>query len=125
MISGGAPLSDDATHARSRCAFGARRELRAGTSTARSSRGILRGMTAAKIAISLPEPLVAHARNEVRQGRAASVSAYVASAVAKQAESDDLTAMLDAMLMASGGPMTRRERAWADGVLGLKGRRKR
>jgi len=74
-------------------------------------------MTVAKIAISLPELLVAHVRKEVRRGRAASVSAYVANAVAKQAENDDLDAMLDAMLVASGGPMTRRERAWADRVL--------
>lgn len=82
-------------------------------------------MTAAKIAISLPEPLVAHVRKEVRRGRASSVSAYVAHAVAQQAENDDLTAMLDALLLASGGPMTRRERAWADGALGLGKRRKR
>jgi len=74
-------------------------------------------MTAAKIAISLPESLLAHVRNAVRRGRAASVSAYVANAVAKQAENDDLDAILDAMLAASGGPMTRRERAWADRVL--------
>lgn len=86
---------------------------------------MMSGMTVAKIAISLPEPLVAHVREEVRRGRAASVSAYVASAVAKQAESDDLAAMLDEMLAASGGPMTRTERAWADGALGLKRKRKR
>lgn len=82
-------------------------------------------MTVAKIAISLPESLVTHVRGEVRRGRATSVSAYVASAVAKQAENDDLAAMLDEMLAASGGPMTRAERAWADGVLGLKAKRKR
>jgi Arc/MetJ-type ribon-helix-helix transcriptional regulator len=82
-------------------------------------------MTAAKIAISLPRELVTHVRGEVQRGRAASVSAYVASAVAKQAENDDLTEMLDEMLAASGGPMTRAERAWADGVLGVRGKRKR
>lgn len=53
------------------------------------------------------------------------MSAYVASAVAKQAENDDLAEMLDEMLAATGGPMTRGERAWADGVLGLKAKRKR
>ena len=82
-------------------------------------------MTVAKIAISLPEPLVAHARQQVRRGRATSVSAYVAKAVAAQAENDDLSAMLDEMLAASGGPMTRAERAWADAALGLRSKRRR
>jgi len=53
------------------------------------------------------------------------VSAYVANAVAKQAENDDLGAMLEAMLAASGGPMTRRERAWADGVRGVTAKKPR
>jgi len=53
------------------------------------------------------------------------VSAYVAGAVAKQAENDDLAGMLDEMLATSGGPMTRAERAWADRVLGLRAGRRR
>lgn len=86
---------------------------------------MLPGMTSAKIAISLPEPLVAHARKQVRRGRATSVSAYIAKAVAAQAENDDLSAMLDAMLAASGGPMTRAERGWADAALGRRSKARR
>jgi antitoxin ParD1/3/4 len=76
-------------------------------------------MTVAKIAISLPEPLLAHARKQVVRGRAASVSAYVARAVAAQVENDELGAMLDEMLERAGGPVSARERAWADRALGV------
>lgn len=83
-------------------------------------------MTAAKIAISLPEGLVQHVRTEVRRGRAPSVSAYVMRAVEQQAANDDLASMLDEMLAATGGPMTSKERGWADRVLGAaKTKRKR
>jgi len=82
-------------------------------------------MTALKIAVSLPEPLVEHVRKQVRQGRAASVSAYVAEALAQKADSDDLAAMLEEQLAASGGPISRTERAWADRALGIKPKRKR
>ena len=86
---------------------------------------MLDGMTALKIAVSLPEPLVAHVRKQVKRGRAASVSAYVAEALAQKAESDDLAAMLEEQLAATGGPITRSERAWADRALGIKPKRKR
>jgi Arc/MetJ-type ribon-helix-helix transcriptional regulator len=86
---------------------------------------MLAGMTALKIAVSLPEPLVAHVRKQVRRGRAASVSAYVADALKQKAESDELATMLEEALSASGGPMTRTERAWADRALGVAPKRKR
>ena len=82
-------------------------------------------MKTARIAISLTEPLLARVREEVRRGRATSVSAYVSRAVAKQVEHDNLEEMLDEMLTASGGPMSGRERAWVDGVLGLNAKRRR
>jgi Arc/MetJ-type ribon-helix-helix transcriptional regulator len=71
----------------------------------------------AKIAISLPKPLADRARRAVRQGRAASVSAYVAAALEEKVKMDDLAALLDEMLAESGGPLTPRERAAADLVL--------
>ncbi len=76
------------------------------------------GMTTAKIAVSLPSELVDQARAAVAQGRAASVSAYVAEALEDKVLTDDLASMLDAMLAVTGGPMTKRERRTADVILG-------
>ncbi len=76
-------------------------------------------MTAAKIAISLPQAIVDRVRNEVEKGRASSVSAYVAEALAMRLDQRDLTSLLDEMLEASGGAMDADERRWADGVLGV------
>ena len=42
--------------------------------------GMIVGITASKIAVSLPSELVEHARRAVSEGRATSVSAYVARA---------------------------------------------
>jgi len=76
------------------------------------------GMTHSKIAVSLPPGLVAQAHRAVADGRAASVSAYVASALEEKAELDDLASLLDQMLTETGGPLTEAERGWADEVLG-------
>jgi Arc/MetJ-type ribon-helix-helix transcriptional regulator len=71
---------------------------------------MLHGMTAEKIAVSLPPEAVARARAAVKEGRAASVSAYVAAALDEKAKLDDLRSMLDEMLAETGGPLTARER---------------
>lgn len=76
------------------------------------------GMTRAKIAVSLPPELVAKAQRAVQEGRAASVSAYVAMALQNQAINDDLLGMLDEMLAETGGPLTAPERRAADAALG-------
>jgi len=76
------------------------------------------GMTKAKIAVSLPEELVDHARQAVQRGRAESVSAYVEAALEEKARLDDLASLLDEMLAESGGPLTARERRAADRALG-------
>jgi len=77
--------------------------------------GMIVGMTRkAKIAVTLPQELVLAARSAVREGRATSVSAYVAEAMAQRAASDDLDALLAEMLDNTGGPMTDEEREWAD-----------
>lgn len=72
-----------------------------------------------KIAVSLPRGLASRARRAVRQGRAASVSAYVASALEEKVKLDDLAALLDDMLAESGGPLNAGERRAADRALGL------
>jgi Arc/MetJ-type ribon-helix-helix transcriptional regulator len=77
-----------------------------------------------KIAISLPSRAAEHVRRAVRQGRASSVSAYVAAAIDERAKLEDLRGLLDEMLAASGGPLTAAERRSAERALGL-GRRRR
>jgi Arc/MetJ-type ribon-helix-helix transcriptional regulator len=83
------------------------------------------GMTKAKIAITLPRPLLANARRAVKNGRADSVSAYVVSALEEKAKLDDLKAMLDDMLLETGGPLTQTERREAERMVGLRPRSKR
>jgi len=73
-----------------------------------------------KIAVSLPDGLAERARMAVRQGRAASVSAYVASALAEKIKLDELSTLLDEMLAESGGPLTPTERRAADRALGVQ-----
>jgi hypothetical protein len=72
----------------------------------------------AKIAVSLPLRAAESARSAVRAGRAASVSAYVAAAIADKAKLDELAGLLDEMLAESGGPLTSAERRAADRALG-------
>jgi Arc/MetJ-type ribon-helix-helix transcriptional regulator len=81
--------------------------------------------TTEKIAVSLPKALAQRARRAVREGRAASVSAYVASALEEKIKLDELSALLDEMLAESGGPLTAAERREADRALGLPQRTKR
>jgi Arc/MetJ-type ribon-helix-helix transcriptional regulator len=73
-----------------------------------------------KIAVTLPHELVVAARTAVRDGRAASVSAYVAAAMEQRAKEDDLDAILEEILAATGGPMTEAERDEIDRKLGWR-----
>jgi len=75
-------------------------------------------MTTRKIAVSLPSELVEHAQRAVAEGRAPSVSAYVARALEEQAKLDDLGSLLAEMLTETGGPLTADEQRDADRVLG-------
>jgi len=77
---------------------------------------MIHGMTK-KIAISLPDALLDHARGAVAAGRAESVSAYVAGAIAERAKQEDLAALLAEMLSETGGPLTDDERSRADRLL--------
>src|SRR5687768_56653 len=71
-----------------------------------------------KIAVSLDAALVERAEQAVRLGRSASVSAYVADALAAKGTRQDLLALLDEMDRES-GPPAKEDYAWADRVLGL------
>ncbi len=76
--------------------------------------------TSEKIAISLPRRLAQRAQRAVRQGRAPSVSAYVASALEEKVKLDELSTLLDEMLAESGGPLSAAERRAADRELGIR-----
>ena len=70
-----------------------------------------------KIAVSLPDELVAQARAAVRDGRAASVSAYVAAAMAAQSERESLATVLEDWA-AELGPPAEGDVEWAMKALG-------
>lgn len=84
-----------------------------------------RGMTA-KIAVSLPDHLVAKAKDAVARGEAASVSAYVAAALEAyvppkpEPELTPLQEVLAEIFAETGGEPTPEERRWARDALGLE-----
>ena len=71
-----------------------------------------------KIAISLPDELVAAARRAVADGRAASVSAFVAGAIEEHGRYERLAELLSEMA-AEAGPPSEADRTWARQTLGL------
>ena len=75
-------------------------------------------MTVAKITVSLPDELASRMRQAVHEGRAESVSSFVARALERELDDDDLNKMLADMLDAVGGPVTDAEARWADAQLG-------
>jgi hypothetical protein len=74
------------------------------------------GVTREKLAITLPKPLAAAARDEVKARRAPSMSALIAQALAEKLERDRLQEVLDEM-DAEYGPLTPEELAWADRLI--------
>jgi Arc/MetJ-type ribon-helix-helix transcriptional regulator len=76
-------------------------------------------MTAAKIAISLPAPLLAKVRGAVKRGRAGSVSAFVTQAVERRVQEDSLQSLLNDLIAEHGEP-TKADEAWARRVLSRK-----
>jgi Arc/MetJ-type ribon-helix-helix transcriptional regulator len=69
-------------------------------------------MTAAKIAITLPPEQLKRVKAAVRRGRAESVSAYIAGALARQEREESLADVLRDMVKVYGEP-TREEKTWA------------
>jgi Arc/MetJ-type ribon-helix-helix transcriptional regulator len=78
-------------------------------------------MTAAKIAITLPQAQVAHIKRIVRAGRAESVSGYIAGALAAQERQETLQGLV-ADLIAEHGEPTQKETAWAKRAIGQRRR---
>jgi hypothetical protein len=86
---------------------------------------MIAGMTRyAKIAITLPLRAAEHVRRAAREGRAASVSAYITSAVEERAKNESLADLLDEMLAETGGPLTAAEKRRADRMLGYSDQRR-
>lgn len=75
-------------------------------------------MTAAKIAITLRPEQLAGVHRAVKSGKAASVSAYIAGALDRQAREESLASLVQDLIAEHGEP-NKKERAWARRVLGL------
>lgn len=74
-------------------------------------------MSKAKIAITLEPRTIARVRAQVRLHRSPSVSAYIASAVSAQLESDSMVRLVEEIQREHGQP-SREAKAWARAVLG-------
>ena len=78
------------------------------------------GMATTKVTVTLGEEQLQSVRALVASGKASNVSAFVQHAVAVAL--NDVAgwgALLAEALQQTGGSITRRERAWADGILVL------
>jgi Arc/MetJ-type ribon-helix-helix transcriptional regulator len=83
------------------------------------------GMATAKITITLPDDQVEEIRALVAAGQARSVSAFVKHAVGVALfDAAGWKEMLQDALQHTGGPLTKKERAWADAVLSSRGQKK-
>jgi Arc/MetJ-type ribon-helix-helix transcriptional regulator len=75
-------------------------------------------MATKKVTITLDEDQLAAVRALVSSGKARNVSQFVSHAVAVSlADVAGWGAMLGLALEQTGGPLTRKERAWADAIL--------
>ena len=76
------------------------------------------GMATTKITITIPDDQVEEIRALVAAGEAASVSAFVKHAVGVALfDAAGWREMLKDALRQTGGPLTKKERAWADAIL--------
>ena len=76
------------------------------------------GMATSKITITLHDDQVKEIRSLVAAGQAASVSGFVQHAVGVAlSDAAGWSEMLEDALQQTGGPLTRKERAWADALL--------
>jgi Arc/MetJ-type ribon-helix-helix transcriptional regulator len=84
------------------------------------------GMATTKVTITLQDHQVAEIRSLVAAGQAASVSAFVQHAVGVAlGDAAGWREMLEDALEQTGGPLTRKERAWADLLLSPQERKTR
>lgn len=76
------------------------------------------GMATTKVTITLEDDQLREIRALVTAGQAANTSAFVKHAVGVAlADAAGWREMLDDALQQTGGPLTKKERDWADGIL--------
>jgi Arc/MetJ-type ribon-helix-helix transcriptional regulator len=76
------------------------------------------GMATSKITITLPKDQIEEIRALVIAGKASSISAFVKHAVGVAlCDATGWSEMLASGLQQTGGPLTKKERAWADALL--------
>lgn len=86
--------------------------------------GMVTGMATTKITITLDDGQLREVRDIVAAGQAANVSAFVKHAVGVAlSDAAGWREMLNDALRQTGGPLTKKERAWADGILSPPQRR--
>jgi hypothetical protein len=78
-------------------------------------------MTAAKIAITLPQEQLAQVRRAVRSGQAETVSGYISQVLAQHERRESLQKLVDDLVREHGAP-TKEERAWARRALSRRPR---
>ena len=66
-----------------------------------------------RVTVTVPDDVLAVARNDVASGGAPSLSACVTDAAETKARRESLIRVLDELLEASGGPLSVEETAWA------------
>lgn len=88
------------------------------TLNARRAGGMESGMATTKVTITLDDDQLEAVRKLVESGGASSVSGFVQHAVGIALNDvEGWRSMLGLALERTGGPLTKKERAWADGVL--------
>jgi Arc/MetJ-type ribon-helix-helix transcriptional regulator len=88
---------------------------------------MVRGMATRKITITLQDDQIQEIQSLVERGQAArNVSSFVKHAVGIALhDAAGWREMLESALLESGGPLTKEERAWADGLLSAKTSKRR
>jgi hypothetical protein len=66
-----------------------------------------------RVTVTVPDAVLAIARDDVARGSAPSLSAWVTDAAEAKARRESLIHVLDELLDASGGPLSPEETAWA------------
>jgi Arc/MetJ-type ribon-helix-helix transcriptional regulator len=90
-----------------------------------SLHGMVFGMATRKITVTLQDNQVDEIRALVAAGAAASVSAFLKHAVGVALfDAAGWKEMLQDALQQTGGPLTKKERTWADALLSLRSRKR-
>ena len=92
----------------------------------RGRHGMVSGMATTKVTITLTCEQLEDIRSLVRSGRAANVSNFIQHAVGVALhDAQGWKEMLESALQETGGPLTAKEKAWADRILTSGIRKKR